>query len=244
MRKKYIYILSIAFDLRDPQVGEALPGKVDVSLHVLADDGLLVGAGNVVPFDSVAVEVVEDSHAGLGLSALATLAVVRLTDARTAKKERKRQVRKLKTILVAKYSYPPVKDQSWKAEVELVGERRAWLADQNHPLTLLGKKSGRSQPSKSQRRPEVQMYFTPAKIKLRGKLENDRERQSNYLLLLALGNCCKPDPFKQRWVYIVVYLYCYPCCSFSASFDSLSSPFPPAQLYFFLPFIYMITPEH
>merc|ERR1711962_639227 len=54
---------------------------------------------------------------------------------------------------------PPVNDQSWKA-LELVGASLAWLADQNHPLMFLGKKSGRSQPSKSQRRPEVQKYGT------------------------------------------------------------------------------------
>ena len=61
-----------------------------------------------------------------------------------------------------KVDYPPVKDQSWKA-VPLVGLSLAWLADQNHPLTSLGEKSGRSHPSKLQRRPEVQMYFTPEK---------------------------------------------------------------------------------
>ncbi len=57
-------------------------------------------------------------------------------------------------------------DQSWKhplveaVPVQLVAESLAWLADQNQPLTCLGKKSGRSQPSKSHRRPEVQKYFT------------------------------------------------------------------------------------
>jgi len=34
-----------------------------MSLHILADDGLLVVAGNVVPFDSVPVEVVQYSQA-------------------------------------------------------------------------------------------------------------------------------------------------------------------------------------
>ena len=57
-------------------------------------------------------------------------------------------------------SYPPVKDQSWNL-VPLVGFNLAWLADQNQPLMLLGKKSGRSQPSKLHKRPEVQMYLTP-----------------------------------------------------------------------------------
>ena len=35
----------------DLNVPEGLPGKVDVALDVLADDGLLVVAGHVVPFD-------------------------------------------------------------------------------------------------------------------------------------------------------------------------------------------------
>jgi len=42
-----------------------------VALNVLADDGLLVVAGHVVPLDTVVVEVVEDSHARL--SALAVI---------------------------------------------------------------------------------------------------------------------------------------------------------------------------
>ena len=40
-------------------------------LDVLADDGLLVGAANIVPLDAVAVEVVE--HGQAGLLALATV---------------------------------------------------------------------------------------------------------------------------------------------------------------------------
>ena len=58
-------------------------------------------------------------------------------------------------------TYPPVWDQSWNWFLELDGARRAWLADQNHPLMFLGSKSGRSQPSKLQSLPEVQMYLTP-----------------------------------------------------------------------------------
>merc|ERR1719203_2448755 len=49
---------------------------------------------------------------------------------------------------------PPVGDQSLNLE-PLVGGMGTWLADQNQPLMFLGNKSGRSQPSKSQRRPEV-----------------------------------------------------------------------------------------
>ncbi len=60
-------------------MGKGLSGVGDVALHVLADDGLLVLAGHVVPLDAVAVEVVEDGQAGLGVSAvLNLLSVVRL----------------------------------------------------------------------------------------------------------------------------------------------------------------------
>ena len=44
-----------------------------MTLHVLADDGLLVVAGDVVPLDAVVVEVVEH-----GQAELVALAVVRL----------------------------------------------------------------------------------------------------------------------------------------------------------------------
>ena len=53
---------------RDPDVGEGLAGKAEVSLHILTDDGLLVVAGHVVPLDPVPVEVVQHGHAGLGLA--------------------------------------------------------------------------------------------------------------------------------------------------------------------------------
>ena len=45
-------------NLGDPDVGEGLPGEVEVTLDVLADDGLLVVAADVVPLDAVSVEVV------------------------------------------------------------------------------------------------------------------------------------------------------------------------------------------
>ena len=45
-----------------------MSGKVEMSLNVLADDGLLVVAGDVVPFDSVSVEIVQYSHARLGVT--------------------------------------------------------------------------------------------------------------------------------------------------------------------------------
>ena len=47
-------------DLRDADVGESLPCKVEVSGYVFADDGLGVVASHVVPLDPVPVKVVED----------------------------------------------------------------------------------------------------------------------------------------------------------------------------------------
>ena len=47
-----------------------MSGKVQVTLGILANDGLLVMAGHVVPFDPVAVEVVQDGQAGLVLTSL------------------------------------------------------------------------------------------------------------------------------------------------------------------------------
>ena len=41
-----------------------------MSLHVFTDDRLLVVAANVVPLDSVPVEVVQHCHAGLRLTVL------------------------------------------------------------------------------------------------------------------------------------------------------------------------------
>ena len=42
-----------------------LPGVGEVAVHVLADDGLLVVTGHVVPLDAVSVEIVEDGETGL-----------------------------------------------------------------------------------------------------------------------------------------------------------------------------------
>jgi hypothetical protein len=47
----------------DPDVGEGLPGEGEMTLYVLADDGLLVVTGHVVPLDPVTVEVVQHRHA-------------------------------------------------------------------------------------------------------------------------------------------------------------------------------------
>ena len=37
---------------RNSDLRELLPGVGQVSVHILADDGLLVGAGHIVPLDS------------------------------------------------------------------------------------------------------------------------------------------------------------------------------------------------
>ncbi len=59
--------------LGDVDVPEGAAGKLQVALIVLADNGLLLGAVDVVPLDAILVEVVHDGQAGL-----ATDAVVRL----------------------------------------------------------------------------------------------------------------------------------------------------------------------
>ena len=71
--------------LRDPNVGEVLPCEVQMTFDVLADDGFFVGASDVVPFDTVAVEVVEDGQASLFLASFATFTVIRLAHSGTAK---------------------------------------------------------------------------------------------------------------------------------------------------------------
>jgi len=58
---------------RDLDLGELSPGELEVALDVLADDGLLVVAGNVVPLDTVSIEVVQDRHARLRLASLLVL---------------------------------------------------------------------------------------------------------------------------------------------------------------------------
>jgi len=56
---------------RDLDVWKGPPGKVQVSLDVLTNDGLGVVAGHVVPLDAVAIEVVQ--HCQASLLALATV---------------------------------------------------------------------------------------------------------------------------------------------------------------------------
>jgi len=72
-------LLSVLRSSRYSDVGEGLPGEGQMTLDILADDGLLVVAGNIVPLNTVSVEVIEDGHAGLRLSSLLDLLpVVRL----------------------------------------------------------------------------------------------------------------------------------------------------------------------
>ena len=47
-----------------------------MSWLILTDDWLLVVAGNIMPLDSITINVIEDTHAGLGHTATLTLSVV------------------------------------------------------------------------------------------------------------------------------------------------------------------------
>ena len=59
--------------------GELLTGKLQVTCGVFANDWLLMVTSYVVPFDAIAIKVVQDSHTGLILSTLLYfLSVVRL----------------------------------------------------------------------------------------------------------------------------------------------------------------------
>lgn len=75
--------------LRDPNVGEVLPGELQMTFDVLADNGLFVSASHVVPFDTVAVEVVEDGQASLFLASFAAFAVIRLAHSTPAEERTK-----------------------------------------------------------------------------------------------------------------------------------------------------------
>jgi len=73
-------LLDIAWlHLRDPDIGEGLSREGKMTLDILADDGLLMVTGHIVPLDSIAVKVIEHRHTRLGLSAqLGLLPVVGL----------------------------------------------------------------------------------------------------------------------------------------------------------------------
>ena len=58
-------IWKICLDLRNPNVGEGLSGKVEMSLNILADDRFLMMTSNIVPFDSISIKVVEYGKTGL-----------------------------------------------------------------------------------------------------------------------------------------------------------------------------------
>jgi hypothetical protein len=61
---------------RNVELRESLSRVLDVPLDVLADDGLLVLAADVVPLDAVAVEVVEDRQTRFGRAAVLDLFAV------------------------------------------------------------------------------------------------------------------------------------------------------------------------
>ena len=69
----------VAVGLGDVDVREVLSGVLDVTLSVLAHDGFFVSAGYVVPFDAIAVEVVEHGQAGLFFASFLAFSVIGLT---------------------------------------------------------------------------------------------------------------------------------------------------------------------
>jgi hypothetical protein len=62
-----------------PDVGEGLPGKVQVTFSVLADNRFLVAASHIVPFNAIAVKVVKDGQTGLLFTSLGMFTIIRLT---------------------------------------------------------------------------------------------------------------------------------------------------------------------
>lgn len=62
--------------LGDSDVWEVLPGKGQVTLDIFANDWLLVMTGNIVPFDSITIKVVENGHASLFVAILLDLFTV------------------------------------------------------------------------------------------------------------------------------------------------------------------------
>lgn len=64
--------------LGDIGIGVGGPHELEQLVRVLAEEGLGVVAGDVVPFDPVLVDVVEDAHAGLDAAVDVELGVVRL----------------------------------------------------------------------------------------------------------------------------------------------------------------------
>ena len=182
--------------------------KVEQLLAVLADEGLLVVASDVVPLDAIVVEVVQDGQARLTL--------LRQQEDRVFFKIRiginkKKEARSIGSVALTSSSRlsgcgrpsPPVLDQSPRARWS-VGGILASEPDQNHPLTMVGCKSARLHPSKSHLRPLVQMYLTPSVAKersqsvtdpFRGRENADRGNESNNL---QRANCCLMNSFSWR----------------------------------------------
>ena len=66
------------------EVREGLTGKVQMSFGVLANDRFFMMASNIVPFDSVTIEIVQNSQTSFIFSSLMDLfTVIRLTLADT-----------------------------------------------------------------------------------------------------------------------------------------------------------------
>ena len=65
--------------LRYPDVRESLPSKVQVTLGIFTNDGFFMVTSHIVPFDTVTVEVVQNSQTSLIFTSLLNLfTVVRL----------------------------------------------------------------------------------------------------------------------------------------------------------------------
>jgi len=58
---------------RDSDIWERLSGKSKMTLDILTDDWLLMMTGNIVPFNSISIEVIENSHTGFCFSTLLNL---------------------------------------------------------------------------------------------------------------------------------------------------------------------------
>ena len=73
------FLNDVASCSRNLDVREGLPSKVQVTLSIFTNDGFFVVTSNVVPFDTVTVEVVQDGQTSLIFTSLLDLfTVVRL----------------------------------------------------------------------------------------------------------------------------------------------------------------------
>ena len=62
--------------LRYSDVGESLSGKVQVSFSVFTNNWFFMMASNIMPFNSISVKVVQNSHTGFFFSVLLNLFTV------------------------------------------------------------------------------------------------------------------------------------------------------------------------